>query len=55
MAIAGKPAPTVTELSQKNWERREPVGVGLPAKNDAPIHLPEHKRHAALAIALTLT
>ena len=33
----------------------DPVGVSLLAKNDNPIHLPEHKRRKALAIALTLT
>jgi hypothetical protein len=31
------------------------MGAGLLAKNDDTIHLPEHKRRKALAIALTLT
>jgi hypothetical protein len=33
----------------------EPVGAGLLAMNDNAVDLTEHKRHKALAIALTLT
>jgi hypothetical protein len=54
-AIAGKPAPTVDRVEGYVAANAKPVGAGLPAMNDNAVHLMEHKRPTALAIALTLT